>query len=170
MVILSLGSNLSSKFGDRFDTLKYAISLLRKHKIEVDKKSNFYETLSYPDNTNPKFINMVISVRTTLPIHKLMTLLISIEESLERIRDKKNAPRTCDIDILDYNNKVLEFKYKDSDFKVPHKDLTLRNFVLIPLQEILPSWKHPKTRVSIEKLIQNLSEEDRKSILKIKKN
>ena len=170
MVILSLGSNLPSTFGDRFDNLICAISLMKKNKIEVDKKSSFYETLSYPDNTNPKFINMVISVRTSLSIDKLMTLLISIEEHLERKRNKKNAPRTCDIDILDYNNKVLKFNYKDSDFKVPHKDLSLRNFVLIPLQEILPNWKHPKTRESIDKLIQNLSEEDRKSILKVKKN
>ena len=60
MVILSLGSNLPSTFGDRFDNLICAISLMKKNKIEVDKKSSFYETLSYPDNTNPKFINMVM--------------------------------------------------------------------------------------------------------------
>jgi len=100
----------------------------------------------------------------------LMSVLLFIEEKLERKRNKKNNPRTCDIDIIDYNNETLDFKYKNLDLIIPHKELKSRNFVLFPLQEIYPNWKHPKTRETISELIHNLDEEDRKSILKVKKN
>ena len=170
MIILSLGSNLPSHFGNKFDNLKFAMSFLEGYGILIDKKSSFYETPSYPDKNNPKFVNIVISVKTDLPPVDLISVLIHIEEKLGRRRNKKNDPRTCDIDIIDYNNEVLDFRYNNLELVVPHKELTSRNFVLFPLQEILPNWKHPKTKEIISSLIQKLSEDDRKSILKINKN
>ena len=98
-----------------------------------------------------------------------MSVLLFVEEKLERKRNEKNDPRTCDIDIIDYNNQVLDFKYKNLNITIPHKKLIYRNFVLFPLQEISPEWKHPKTHDVIGNLIMNLSEEDKKSILKVKK-
>ena len=100
----------------------------------------------------------------------LAAVLIFIEESLERKRRKKNDPRTCDIDIIDYNNQIINFKYKDLDFTVPHEKLIYRNFVLFPLQEIYPDWFHPQTKEPISALIENLPSEDKNSILKIKKS
>ena len=170
MIILSLGSNLPSKFGDKFNNLKFAMSFLEGYGILIDKKSSFYETPSYPNKSKPKFINIAISIKTDLPLADLMSVLIHIEEKLERTRNKKNDPRTCDIDIVDYNGEVADFKYRDLDLVIPHKKLALRNFVLFPVQEILPNWKHPKTKEIISSLIQKLPEDDRKSILKIKKN
>jgi len=170
MIFLGLGSNLPSKYGDRFTNINLAISSLEGYGIKVIKKSSFYETPSYPNKENPKFINAVILVETILPPIDLMSVLIFIEEKLERKRVKKNDPRTCDIDIIDYNNQILNLKYNNSDFTVPHKELTSRNFVLFPLQEISPMWKHPKTKETIGNLIQKLNEEDKNSILKIDKN
>ena len=167
MIILSLGSNLPSKFGDRFDNLKLAVSLLENYGIIIDKKSSFYETSSYPDKSKPKFINITISIKTDLPPIDLMSVLIFIEEKLGRKRNKKNDPRTCDIDIIDYNGEILNLKYNNFDLSVPHKDLASRNFVLFPLQEIFPEWKHPKTKEIINVLLQKLSKEDKNSILKI---
>ena len=66
MVILGLGSNLTSTFGDRFRNIETAISYLNNYKVKTIKKSSFYETPSYPDNKNPKFINAVIQVETDL--------------------------------------------------------------------------------------------------------
>ena len=146
------------------------MSFLEGYGVLIDKKSSFYETPSYPDKNNPKFVNIVISVKTDLPPVDLISVLIHIEEKLGRRRNKKNDPRTCDIDIIDYNNEVLDFRYKTLELVVPHKELTSRNFVLFPLQEILPNWKHPKPKEIISSLIQKLSEDDRKSILKINKN
>ena len=170
MIILSLGSNLPSKFGNRLDNLELAMSLLESGGIKIDKKSSFYETPSYPDKSKPKFLNIIISIKTDFTPVDLMSVLIHIEKKLERKRNIKNEPRTCDIDIIDYNNEIINLSNKKFNFIIPHKNLISRNFVLIPLQEILPSWKHPKTKQIISTLIQKLPEEDRKSILKIKNN
>ena len=170
MIFLGLGSNLSSKFGDRFANINLAISFLEEYGIKVIKKSNFYETPSYPNKENPKFINAVILVETTLPPVDLMSVLLFIEQKLGRKRDKKNDPRTCDIDIIDYNSQILNLKFNKSELTLPHNELTKRNFILFPLQEISPNWKHPKTKEFISDLLQKLSEDDKNSILKIDKN
>ena len=170
MLLLGLGSNLSSSFGNRFENIDMAISYLQSHKIKLIKKSSFYETPSYPDIRNPKFINVIIEVLTYLPPEDLASVLIFVEEKLERRRNQKNEPRTCDIDIIDYNGKIMNFNYKNLIFTVPHEKLVYRNFVLYPLQELLPNWIHPKTKEKISALIAKLPEEERKSILKVKKN
>ena len=170
MIILGLGSNLSSSYGDRFKNIDLAISYLESYQVKLIKKSSFYETPSYPDIKNPKFINIVVEISTYLSPEDLASVLIFIEEKLERKREKKNEPRTCDIDIIDYDGKVINFSYKSLIFKVPHEKLIYRNFVLFPLQEIAPNWIHPKTKDSIDVLINKLSNEDKKSILKIKRS
>ena len=170
MILLGLGSNLSSSFGDRFKNIDLAVSALNGYGIQVNKQSSYYESLSHPNKENPKFINIVVEAETYLPPVDLASVLITIEESLERKRNEKNDPRTCDIDIIDYNNKVINFKYKDLDFTVPHKKLIYRNFVLFPLHEISPNWKHPKTKELVSTLIKNIPKEDKNSILKIKKS
>jgi len=170
MIFLGLGSNLPSKYGDRFANINLAISSLEEYEIKIIKKSSFYETPSYPNKENPKFINAVILVETILPPIDLMSVLIFIEEKLERKRVKKNDPRTCDIDIIDYNSQILNLRYNNLDLTVPHKELTLRNFILFPLQEISPTWEHPKTKEIISVLLQKLNDEDKNSILKIVKN
>ena len=170
MIILALGSNLSSNFGNRFQNIDIAISYLESYSIKVKKKSSFYETPSYPNKNDPMFVNVVIEVSTNLSPIDLASVVIFIEEKLERKRGKKNEPRTCDIDIIDYNGQIIDFKYKELYFTAPHIKLTSRNFVLLPLQEILPKWEHPKTKETISTLIQKLPGEDVKSILKVKKN
>ena len=170
MLLLGLGSNLSSSFGDRFKNIDLAISYLELYEIKVIKKSSFYESWSYPNRENPKFINIVVQASTYLEPADIASVLIFIEEKLERKRKHKNDPRTCDIDIIDYNSQILNLKYNNLDFMLPHKELASRNFVLFPLQEISPMWKHPKTKESISNLIQKLNEEDKNSILKIDKN
>ena len=169
MYLLGLGSNLRSSFGDRFENLNLAVSYLELYKIQIIKKSSFYETLSYPDIKNPKFINIVVEVSTNLSPEDLASVLIRVEKKLERNRKKKNEPRTCDIDIIDYNGKIVNFIYKGLIFRVPHEKLIYRNFVLFPLQEIASNWIHPKTKDSIDVLINKLSNKNKKSILKIKK-
>ena len=170
MIILGLGSNLPSKYGNRFENINLAITFLEGYGIKIIKRSSFYETPSYPNNDNPKFINIAVSVETSLSPVDLMSVLIFIEEKLERKRFKKNDPRTCDIDIIDYNYQVLNFKYSSLDLKVPHSKMTVRNFVLYPLREISPKWKHPETNEYIEDLLQNLTSEEKNSILKIVQN
>ena len=80
MVIIALGSNLVSSFGDRIENINLAISYLEFYGIQIIKKSGFYETPSYPDKNNPKFINVVVFVKTDLPPIDLMSVLVFIEE------------------------------------------------------------------------------------------
>jgi len=170
MIIIGLGSNLPSKYGDRFENINLAISYIQSYGIKVIKKSSFYETPSFPDNKNPKFINIVASISTHLPPVDLVSVTLFIEENLERTRNIRNEPRTLDIDIIDYNGENMDFEYNGLKFTVPHASLTSRNFVLFPLKEILPEWIYPKTKENINVLIDKLPKEERNSILKIKKS
>ena len=156
MIILGIGSNLSSSFGDRFANINLAISFLKEKKINLVKKSSFYETFSYPNKENPKFINIVIAVKTSLSPNDLMKSLLSIEKKLERKRVKKNEPRTCDIDIIDYKNEIVNLKLGNFNLKIPHQSMSVRNFVLYPLKEICPNWIHPVSKINIDILINNL--------------
>ena len=86
MILLGLGSNLPSTFGDRFKNIELAIDALNGYGIMVKKQSSYYESLSYPNKTEPKFINVVIEVESDLPPVDLASVLIFIEQSLERKR------------------------------------------------------------------------------------
>ena len=170
MIILALGSNLTSNFGNRFENIDKAVEYLKDYNIKVIKKSSFYETESFPDKNNPKFINIVIEVSTQLDLEDLASKIMIVENKLGRKRGVKNQPRTCDIDIIDYNNKEIKFTKNQFEFIVPHISLESRNFVLFPLKEILPNWKHPKSKESINTLIEKLPLDERNSILKVDKN
>ena len=76
MIYLSIGSNLPSSFGDRFKNIELAISYLAKNKINLINQSSFYETLSFPDKTRPKFINIAVSVETSLSPKDLILVIL----------------------------------------------------------------------------------------------
>ena len=178
MIFLSFGSNLASPDGatNRFENIDTAINTLDTHGFIPTNKSSYYETPSYPDQKNPKFINVVISVKELIPqesgegtLESLICMIDLIENMYGRKRDKKNEPRSIDIDIIDFNGKVMDYKTSDSKtIKIPHERMALRNFVLFPLREIYPEWIHPITEKKIDELIDALSDDDKKSILKIK--
>ena len=169
MILLGFGSNLSSNFGDRFKNIDLSILHLKNRGVIVKKKSSYYETYSYPNKKKPKFINIVASVETKLSPSELASQIIAVEKTLGRVRKNKNDPRTCDIDIIDYKGQIFNFKYNNLDFTVPHKELEYRNFVLYPIEEILPGWRHPKTNKPVAELIKKLTKDDKNSILKINK-
>ena len=156
MIFLGIGSNLSSSFGNKIDNIKLSISLLKKNKIDVLKISSFYQSVAFPNKNDPKFINIVVEVNTLLRPKDLMITLLKIEEKLERKRLKKNAPRTCDIDIIDYKREKINLNFESLQLQIPHKSLIDRNFVLYPLKEICPNWSHPLSNSSIDLLINNL--------------
>ena len=156
MIFLGIGSNLPSSFGNRFKNIDLAISFLLQEKIKLVKKSSFYESFSYPNKQDPKFINVVILIESNLSPTELMNVLISIEEKLERKRGKRNNPRTCDLDILDYKKKIMDFEFSNHTLTIPHKRISNRSFVLYPLKEISPNWVHPVTKKNVNDLINDL--------------
>ena len=161
IVYLGIGSNL----GNKKLNIEKAKSYLQDHNIKILKCSNDYESNSWPDKNNPKFINIILKVKTFLSPINLLKIINIIELKLGRRRSKKNAPRTCDIDIIDYDKKILNIR--KNELILPHPSINTRNFVLLPLFEIEQSWKHPKTKINIVKLINSLQIKDLRSIKQI---
>ena len=155
---LAIGSNLGKKIFNLIST-KHKLST---NGINIVKSSSFYLTKSWPDSKFPDFINAVLFVRTYLSLTQLFKKIKVIEKSLGRVKTQKNYPRTCDIDIIDFNGKF--FNLKNIDLKVPHPRMDKRNFVLLPLYEINKTWRHPKTKKNIVNLLFKLNGDDIRSI------
>ena len=160
-VYLSIGSNL----GNKENNILLAKSELESSKIKILKSSSNYMSESWPDPTKPNYINVIIKVKTSLTPIKLLAVCNLIESKLGRLRTTKNASRTCDIDIIDYDKKILN--EKNRQLILPHPRLCERNFVLLPLFEIEKSWKHPKSKLNIVNLLKSLPIRDLRSIKQI---
>ena len=158
---LAIGSNL----GNKITNIHIALSELKKNKIKIKKVSSHYLSKSWPNPLKPSFINIVIEIETILTPLELLKICNNIELKLGRVRLKKNAPRTCDIDIIDYDKKILNIN--NDKLIIPHPEMTKRNFVLLPLFEINRSWKHPESKINIVNLINSLSIKDLRSIKQI---
>ena len=158
---LAIGSNL----GNKITNIHMAMSELEKNKIKIIKVSSHYLSKSWPNPLMPSFINIVIKIETILAPLELLKICNSIELKLGRIRLKKNDPRICDIDIIDYDKKVLNIN--SNKLTIPHPQMTKRNFVLLPLFEINRGWKHPESKISIVNLINSLPIKDLRSIKQI---
>ena len=147
---VALGANL----GERARTLQLAIEQLRAHpQIEVGKVSSMLENPAVggpPDS--PPFLNAVAEVLTTLPPRELLQTLLEIEHRLGRERHRKWDPRTIDLDLLLYGDRVID----EPDLKVPHPRMAERQFVLAPLAEIAPDLVVPTHRKSVPELLRSL--------------
>ena len=155
IIYLSVGSNL----GNRKKNIEKTKFELYSKGINIIRSSNYYETLSWPNPKNPKFYNVILKASSDLKILELLKICKQIEISLGRKKAAKNSPRTCDIDIVDFNQKV-----NANGINVPHPRMHQRNFVLIPLFEIEKTWKYPNSKRYIKNLIFSLSNSDIRSI------
>lgn len=144
---LSLGSNI----GDRKRNLARARRLLAKNGVAVLKASSVYRTEPVDVSDQPWFYNQTLEVRTGRTPFELLALAKSIEAALGRVPTVKKGPRTIDIDILLAEDTVL----KTPQLTIPHPRLAVRNFVLVPLNEIAPRAVHPVLRKSIHGLNQS---------------
>ena len=155
LAYLSLGSNL----GDKKNNLNKSIDLIQKEEILVKKKSKFYSTKSWPNENYPEFLNSIILIETKLNLTELFLKIKKIEKKLGRTKSKRNHPRVCDIDIIDYNGEIKHIKLGNHKLNTPHKRMHNRNFVLFPLYELDKNWVHPKLNTNIVILMSNLTSE-----------
>jgi len=133
-VILGLGANL----GEPREQLARAVDVLGAF-LRVERVSSVYrsEPVGYADQ--PDFYNLVLVARTELEPAELLRSILEVEEALGRLRTFANAPRTIDIDLLAYGDRVM----RTLALTLPHPRLHLRGFVLHPLAEVAPEWRHP---------------------------
>lgn len=166
MIYLNIGSNLSSNYGNRFKNIEKSVSLLVSRDIKLIKISSFYETPSYPNSRHPKFINISLKVKTSLSPRLFLNRIKLIEKKIGRMKTKKNDPRVCDIDIIDFKGLII----KKIKLQIPHSKLHLRNFVLYPLKEIEPNWTHPVFNKKIDYFLKRLNLKSHIEITRLKKS
>ena len=157
-IYLGIGSNI----GNKKKYIEKAKFELLQNKISILESSSYYESVSWPNANNPKFLNIVLKINTNLKPLDLLKKCKKIEIKLGRKKSAKNSPRECDIDILDYDKMLVSSK-----IILPHPRLHMRNFVLVPLYEINKDWVHPNSKCHIKRLILSLSNRDITSIKQI---
>lgn len=141
---IALGSNL----GDRQANLQAAIQALPPA-VHVLRQSAIYETTPWGYLDQPDFLNMVVQAETDLPPGELMATLKDLESRLGRQATFKNGPRVIDLDLLFYNDLVLE----NDKLTIPHAGLAERAFVLVPLADLAPEFIHPVHQQTVEVLL-----------------
>ena len=145
-VYLLIGGNM----GDRPGYLSLARQAIEKNCGSITLLSSLYETAAWGMKDQEDFLNQAILLATEMDAAKLLHCLLSIEESLGRKRLEKYGPRIIDIDILLFNDDVLDLP----GLKVPHPQMQYRRFVLQPLNEIAPKKIHPLLHQSISDLLE----------------
>ena len=144
IVYLALGSNLD----DRLANLKQAITALSPQ-MEVKAKSRVYETPPWGYTEQPTFLNQVIKASTYLEFEPLLKHIKRLEIALGRTPSFKNGPRLIDVDILFYDDLVLN----TASLVIPHPHMHERGFVLLPLMDIAPDLVHPVHKKSVREML-----------------
>ena len=159
MILIALGGNLNSPAGSPAQTLDAALAALEKRGANIAAVSAYYVTPAWPDPADPAYVNAVARIGTELDPAALMKLLHETETAFGRVRAQRNAPRTLDLDLLDYDGTV-----QPGPPHLPHPRLAERAFVLVPLAEVAPFWVHPATGKTVRELLAALPAQERQAV------
>lgn len=160
-IYIALGSNQAYRRRTPVQTLCFALNALKSNGVELVSASRPFKTPAWPDPADPPFANACARIETSLSPDALMVLLHGLETEFGRARTVRNAPRTLDLDLIDYRAEVIEGG--EGELILPHPRAHLRAFVLLPLRDIAPHWHHPATGESLTRLIAALPWSDRQS-------
>jgi 2-amino-4-hydroxy-6-hydroxymethyldihydropteridine diphosphokinase len=150
-VFLLIGGNM----GDRLQNLRQAKALLEATCGPIVQASSVYETAAWGKTDQDAFLNQALELHTHLPARDLIITILEVEEKLGRRRMEKFGPRIIDIDILFYNDAVID----EPNLSVPHPQLPYRRFALAPMNEIAPQLVHPVLHITIAQLLQECRDE-----------
>ncbi len=157
MILLGLGANIpSAAFGAPRETLEAALAMIVDAGVSVLARSRWYT--SPPESPTPGagqewYTNGVAALATDLDAGAVLAVLMDVERRLGRVRAVRNEARVIDLDLLAHGELVID---RGPDFIVPHPRMHVRSFVLLPLAEVAPGWRHPKLGVTVEALIRGL--------------
>ena len=153
-VVLGLGTNL----GNKIDHLNKAVLMLENIGITIISISKIYQTPPWGFESEEDFYNLVLRAKTNYNPIQLLVEIKSIELLMGRpskLKSEHYESRIIDIDIIDFNGQVIDYK----DLKIPHPHLHKRSFVIYPLKDIMPNYCHPVTGSTIEELMAGISNE-----------
>ncbi len=155
MILIGLGANLpSTRFGPPKKTLEAALEELSGREVHIVKRSRWYSSAPVPSSDQPRYINAVVAIETDLTPEVLLELLHAIEHDFGRRRSVVNAAREIDLDLLAYGDLICT----KSPPILPHPRLAQRAFVLRPICDIDPAWRHPKLGLSALEMAEAVSE------------
>ena len=144
-VYLLLGSNM----GDSEHTLTVAKNMIEKNIGKLTKSSSIYRTAAWGNEDQPDFLNQIIIISSSLSSSTVLKEMFGIEKEMGRVRTTKNAARVIDIDMLFFNDEIIQTE----TLTVPHPQIQNRRFVLVPLAEISPDFQHPLLKKSSLELL-----------------
>jgi 2-amino-4-hydroxy-6-hydroxymethyldihydropteridine diphosphokinase len=147
-IFIALGANIPSAAGPPEVTLNAALATLAARGLRILKVSTFCRTPAWPNPADPPFVNAVVGVETDLQPFALLGLLHEVETAYGRKRSVPNAPRSLDLDLIDFRGQV-----ERGPPEIPHPRMVDRRFVLEPLAEIAPGWRHPRTGEPVQALL-----------------
>ena len=155
MILIGLGGNLRGNLPGKGDvspleTLEAALVLLEQKGLSVLQTSPWYASEPIPKSDQPWFVNGVAAIKSELRPHQILETLLELEKTLGRQRFEKNEARVIDLDLLDCRGEVLA---EIGGLNLPHPRMHGRLFVLKPLQDIAPGWKHPVSGENVAQLI-----------------
>lgn len=154
IILLGLGANLEHpRYGGPVATLSAALAGLEGQGVTVARRSRWYRSPPVPASDQPWFVNAVAVLDTRAGPAALLALLHGVEAAFGRHRTLRNAPRAIDLDLLAYGQRVSDPAAVPA---LPHPRMTERAFVLRPLAEVAPDWRHPATGARLQALIADL--------------
>ncbi len=181
--ILALGGNAQSSIGDPNETLTFALKALGDRSVIVHRESSRYVTPAFPKGAGPDFVNAVALIDSQYKPAELLEILHEVEALCGRVREKRWGQRTLDLDLIDVAGRVLpnkevylwwsglapdkQVKIAPEELILPHPRLQDRAFVLVPLLELLPGWKHPVSGHTVAEMLEMLPESDRNEVVRL---
>ncbi len=157
MILVALGSNQSGPWGTPEQTVRRAFAALNTGPVKLRRASTLIETAPFGMINQPNFVNAVAHIDTALSPHTLLRRLHMFERQAGRKRGRRWGPRTLDLDLIDYNGQQIKQKgHVQKALILPHPGIADRSFVLEPIAEIAPRWKHPVNHKTALSMIQKL--------------